>query len=302
MDMEKYDLIIIGAGPAGLTAAIYAARYKLNTLIIGGIIGGLAGEASEIYNFPSHKKIKGFELVKNMIEQVKELGVKINIEEVTSIKKKEGFEVVTNKNKYFAKKIIIASGTKRKKMNIEREDELRGKGVNYCVTCDAALYKDKVVGVVGGGNTALSSATLLSRFAKKVYLSYRRDEFFRADPILVEEVKKDKKIEIIFNSNITKLIGDKKLEEVEIDKGGKKRKLKIDGLFLEIGFMPGSKLAEELNIKMDGNYIIVDKNQKTNINGVFAAGDVTNNPLKQIITACGEGAVAAKSAYNELGK
>ncbi|GBE20059.1 thioredoxin reductase [archaeon BMS3Abin17] len=298
--MEKYDLIIIGAGPAGLTAAIYAARYKLNTLVIGELPGGMAGEASEIYNYPAYKKISGVDLIKNMTEQVKELGAEIKLGEVLDIRKEKEFTVITSKEKYSAKKIIIATGTERKRMNLEREEELKGKGINYCATCDAALYKNKVVGIVGGGDTALSAAVLLSKFAIKVYIIYRRDKFFRAEPSWVKEIEKNKKIIPMFNSNVTKLIGEKKLEEIEISEKGKKSNLKIDGLFFEIGFTPGTKLAEKLKVKMDERYIDVDKNHKTSVQGVFAAGDVTNNPLKQIITACAEGAIAANSAYNEL--
>lgn len=297
--MKIYDLIIIGTGPAGLTAAIYAARYNLDALVIGIIPGGTAGEAYKICNFPSYAETTGVELMTKMINQVKKLGVEIKSEEVLNIEKNADFKVKTNKKEYFAKKIIIAAGLKRRKLIMEREKEFIGKGINYCATCDAGFYKDKIVGIVGGGNSALTSALLSTEFAKKVYIIYRKPRFFRAEPAWVKDVEKNKKIISIFNANITKLKGKDRLESVELDNG---KELKLDGLFVEIGSVPGIGLAEKLKIKTDKNFIKVDKKQRTNISGVFAAGDITDNPLKQIITACGEGAIAANTAYNELGK
>lgn len=229
-----------------------------------------------------------------MIKQINDLGVEVKQEEVIDIK--DSFKIKTNKGEYAAKKIIIATGSKRMKLGVDREDELVGKGVHYCATCDANFYKDKIVGVVGGGNAALTSALLLAKIAKKVYIIYRRDKFSKAEPSWVEDVEKEKKIVPVFNSEVKKLIG-KKLEEVEITDG---KKIKLDGLFVEIGGITNIKLAKLIEIKLDRNYIKVDKNQKTNVEGVFAAGDVTNNPLKQIVTACGEGAVAGFSVFKEL--
>ena len=291
----KYDLIIIGAGPAGLTAALYAARYKVDVLVIGILHGGTATEAHKVCNFPSYENVGGAELMLKMIKQVKNLGVEIKQEEVIEIDRK--FKVVTNKGEYSCKKIIIATGSKRMKLGVEREDELTGKGINYCATCDANFYKDKIVGVVGGGNATLTSALLLAKIAEKVYIIYRKDKFSKAEPMWVEDVKKEKKIFPIFNSEVQKLIGKKKLEEVKVS-GNKK--IKLDGLFVEIGGISNIKLAKLLGIKLDRNYIKVDNEQKTNVEGVFAAGDVTNNPLKQIVTACGEGAVAGFSVFKEL--
>ncbi len=297
--MEKYDLIIIGAGPAGLTAALYASRYKMNFIIIGKIPGGLTNEASKICNFPSYDKISGIELMKRFIEPVKKLGVEIKQEEVLDIKKNKEFEIVTNKSKYSAKKIIFATGSERKKLGIAKEKEFIGKGISYCATCDAGFYKNKVVGIVGGSDAALTSALLLTNFARTVYIIYRKERFFRGDKIWIEEVRKNKKIKPLFNSVITKLIGKEKLEAVEINK---EKKLELDGLFVEVGSTPNIELAEELGVKTEKQQIVTDKQQRTNVKGFFAAGDVTNNSLKQIITACGEGAVAAYSAYRELVK
>ena len=299
---KNYDLVIIGAGPAGLTAALYAARYKLNVLVIGKLQGGTATKAHKICNFPSYENVGGVELMLKMINKVKNLGVEIKQEEVINIKKESFFKIVTNKGEYFSKKIIIATGSNRTKLGIEREDELNGKGINYCATCDANFYKGKIVGVVGGGNAALTSALLLAKIAKKVYIIYRKDKFSKAEPILVEEVKKEKKIFSVFNSEVLKLIGGEKLEEVEIEKKGEIKDLKLDGLFVEIGGVSNIKLAKLLGINLEKNYIKVDEEQKTNVEGVFAAGDVTNNPLKQIVIACGEGAVAGFSVFKDLRK
>ena len=298
--MKTHDLIIIGSGPAGLTASIYAARYKMNFLVIGKNPGGLLGEAYEICNFPSYTKIKGNELMKKIIWQVKEMGVKVKNGEVLKIKKKQkSFELTTNKGKYFAKKIILATGSERKKLGLAGEKKFTGRGLSYCATCDAGFYKDKIAGVVGGSDAALTAALVLANFAKKVYIIYRKNKFFRGDKIWIKEVKKNKKIEPIFNSVVTKLIGKERLKGVELNK---KRRLELDGLFVEVGGIPNIELAEELGIKTENKQIIVDKKQKTNIKDIFAAGDITNNSLKQIITACAEGAVAVNSAYKELVK
>lgn len=292
---EKYDLIIIGAGPAGLSAAIYAARYKLKTLVIGKIPGGLAGEASEVCNYPGFEKTTGMSLMIKIIKQVKDLDVEIKNESVSELKL--GFSVKTNRETYFAKKIIIATGSERKKLGIPGEKEFAGRGISYCATCDAGFYNDKVVGVVGGSDVALTAALLLSKFAKKVYIIYRKEKFGKAEPIWVEQVKNNKKIEPIFNSNILKLIGKDKLTGIKLDN---EKMLELNGLFIAVGSVPNIELAGQIGVKIEGKYIRTDKFQKTNIDGCYAAGDVTNNPLKQIVTACGEGAIAAHSAYEEL--
>jgi len=292
---EKYDVIIIGAGPAGLSAAIYAARYKLKTLVIGKMPGGLATEAPEVQNYPGVEKITGMKLMLKMIAQVKELEVEIKNEEVVELKL--GFEVKTNKSVYSGKKIIIATGSERKKLGVEREKELTGKGISYCATCDAGFYKDKTAGVVGGSDAALTAAILLSKFAKKVYIFYRQAKFFRAEQIWAEQVTKTKNIESIFGSEVVKLNGRERLESVELNSG---KTIELDGLFIEVGSKPNVELVGPLGVKVDGLYIKTNKAQKTNADGVYAAGDVTNNTFKQIVTACGEGAIAAHSAYEEI--
>ncbi len=296
--MNMYDVIIVGSGPAGMNAAVYSGRYLLKTLVLGEMPGGTVAEADTICNFLSYPSINGLELVKKMEEQVKCLGVETKNEKVLEIsKKKDIFNVKTSSGNYSTKKIILATGTKNRKLNLKREKELIGKGVSYCATCDAAFFQDKIVGVVGGGNSAIKAALLLSEYAKKVYIIYRKDKFFRVIPAWAEQIKKNKKIEPIHKANVVGLVGKDKLEAVKLDT---KQELKLDGLFVEIGSAPNNELAKQLGVKLDGEYIKVDKDQKTNVIGVFAAGDVTNTPLRQIITAAGGGAIAAATTFDEL--
>ncbi len=298
MKNKIYDLIIIGAGPAGLTAGIYAQRYLLKSLILGKIPGGMIAEAHKVCNFPTQNNITGFELTQKMKNHLKELEGEIKLEEVTEIKKeKDNFLVKTRKNKYWAKKIIFATGTEKRKLNIKGEKEFLGKGVSYCATCDAGFFKDKIVAVIGGSNSALTAALLLAEYVKKVYIIYRKKEFFRAEPAWRKSVEKQKNIEFKFNSKVIEINGKDKVEELILNN---KKKLKVNGVFIEVGSIPIYSLSEKLKIKNEKGYIIVDKEQKTNIKGIFAAGDVTNNKLKQVITACGEGAIAATTAYEEL--
>ena len=293
-----YDLIIVGAGPAGLTAAIYAARYKLSCLVIAETIGGRAAEAFEIKNFPSYEKISGIELMEKIRKQTECLGVEIKNERVDKIKKeKEYFVVKTTEKDYLAKKIILANGLEKKRLGLEKEDKFLGKGVSYCAVCDAPFFKNKKVAVVGGSDSALAAASLLSRFANKVYIIYRKEKFFRAKPAMVEEVRKNKKIKAIFNVTVTKLLGEERLKAIELSN---KKTIAVDGLFVEIGASPNVKLAKDLGIELENGYIKVDEMQRTNVKGVYAAGDITNRPLKQIITAAAQGAVAATTAYEEL--
>ena len=296
----NYDLVIIGGGPAGYTAAVYAARYKMNTLVIVAEDGGMAATAHQVWNFPSYNQITGFELMQKMKEQVENLKVPIVNETVTSIRKTDSHFIVSTGNgvEYHAKKIIIATGTKRKKLNVPGEEEFYGKGVSYCATCDAAFYKNKKVAVVGGSNSSLTSALLLAEFASEVCIIYRKDKFFRADPAWVEVVEKNKKIKCMFQDNVKEIRGKKFVESLLLESG---KTIAVDGIFIEIGSEPSNLIFRNLGIKSDEkNYIITDGEQKTSINGVFAAGDITNSKLKQIITAAGQGAVAAYSAYMEI--
>jgi thioredoxin reductase (NADPH) len=304
-----FDSIIIGAGPAGLTASIYAARYKLKSLVIGNPIQSMATEAYLIENFPGFKSISGIELIEKMVEQAKNLGVEIIEEEVVEIKKKKikdknEFEVKTKTGKKIrTKTLILALGTEKKRLDVPGEKELLGRGISYCATCDAPLFKDKIVAVVGGANSALMAADLLSSYAKRIYLIYRKKKF-RADPIYQEKIKKNKKIIPILETNIVKINGKDKIERVVLNKKYQKSELlKIDGLVVEIGSEPNTKLISHLKVATDANgYLKIKPDGSTNVAGIFAAGDITtgSNKFRQVITACAEGAVAAFGVYNYL--
>lgn len=299
--MEEYDVIIVGGGPAGLSAAIYAARYKLKTIVLSKTIGGLAATAHKICNFPVFKEIKGYELMQKFTDTVKHLNVPIKYDEVLKLEKEgDKFLVETKKEKIVGKKIIFALGTEHIKLGLTNEARLLGKGVSYCATCDAAFFREKVVGVVGGGDAALTAALLLSEYATKVYIIYRKPEFIRAEPSWVELVEKEKKIESLFNEEIEEIVGEDNLEKIKLKSG---KEIEVEGLFMEIGSKPETELIDHMKIKKDNSgYIVIDKDQKTNIKGLYAAGDITNNNLKQIITASGEGAIAAFNCYKDLKK
>jgi thioredoxin reductase (NADPH) len=298
--MEKiYDLIIIGGGPAGLSAAVYAGRYQLKLAVFSKNMGGLAATAHRICNFPSYNEIKGFELMQRFTKHAEELGAKIIYEEVNKIEKKDSWFIVYNeKEKYKCKKIIFAGGTVRTKLDVPGEGKFLGKGVSYCTTCDGAFFKNKTVCVVGGSDAALTSALLLAEYTDDVYIIYRGNDFKRGDPTWVQSVKNNKKIRIIFNEEIIEILGEKAVEKIKLKSG---KEIKIQGVFIEIGSTPDTHILNPLKVAVDEKgYVIVDKEQKTNIHGLFAAGDATNNKLKQIVTAASEGAVAAYNVYKEM--
>lgn len=296
----EYDVIIIGGGPAGLSAAIYAARYKLKTAVLTKTIGGLASTAHRVCNFPSYKDVNGYELMQKFKDQVEELEVPIIYEGAIRIEKtNKGFCIHTNKSKYKAKKVIFSGGTSRVKLNVEGENKFLGRGVSYCATCDAAFFKEKVVAVVGGSDAALTAALLLAEHAKKVHIIYRGTHFHRGEPSWVELVEKEHKIKVHFEEEILEIIGEKKVDKLKLKSG---KEINLDGVFIEVGSIPEASILNEMAIKMKNGYITTDKYQRTNVEGLFAAGDVTENVLKQIITASSEGAVAAYSAYCELKK
>lgn len=292
------DLIIVGGGPGGLSAAIYAARYKLDTLLITKEIGGDLNKIHLIENYPGYGRISGFELAKKFEEHVKNYNVKIKQDEVVGIRKeKDKFVVNSRKEKFEAKKIILALGSEKRKLNLENEERFLGKGISYCYLCDAPFYKDKIVGIIGGSYSAVRAAVLLMGYAKKLYIICRKDKL-RGDPIENDYVLKNKKVELIKNANVVKLNGDKFLESVKLDNG---KEIKLDGLFIEIGSVPNTALIKEFGIKTDENgFIIVNENKETNIKGVFAVGDVTNTKIKQIIVAAADGAISATNVFYQI--
>ncbi len=294
-----YDLVVIGGGPAGLAASIYAARYMLNTLLISKDHGGAIAEAHLVENYPGYESVSGLELMENFRKQAKKLGVEIKAEEAAGIKKEKDHFLVNNKHK--GKKVLLAVGTTRRKLNVPGEDKFIGKGVSYCATCDAPFYKDKVVGVIGGSNSAARAAQLLSEYAKKVYIIYRREKI-RAEPKICSQIDKNPKIEIINNTNIKEVKGDKFVDSVVFGSG---EVFMLAGLFIEVGSVPAVALPKELGVKLDDEgYIIVDEGMRTSIEGVYAAGDITtgSNKWRQVITACSEGGIAASSAYLDIKK
>lgn len=329
-----YDLIIIGGGPAGISASIYAARYKINFVLITETLGGWLNEIDKIENYPGFKSISGFELIEKYEEQLAYLEAPILRQNVIDIKRadKKKFIIKTNTNEeYKANTIIIASGSKKQLLNIPGEKELLGRGVSYCAICDAMFFKEKTVAVAGGANSAVSAALHLSKIAKKVYLIYRK-ETLRADKALIDNLKNTPNIEIIYNTNILKINGVEKVESVALDNpyyhakttsrdiapknknnemqataravaSDNKNILKLDGVFIEIGLIPITELVGDIGVELDNkNQIKVNDKCYTNVEGVFAAGDATNGQgeLKQFVTALASGAIAVTSANKYL--
>ncbi len=305
LPFSAQDLIILGAGPAGLTASIYASRYKINHIVIGNIFGGSVSEAHLIENWPGEKSIKGSDLIMKFYDHAKSLGAEVIQEKVVSIEKVDSkFTIRTDSNKaYKAKSILIALGTSHRKLNIPGEDEFLGKGVSYCAVCDGMFFKNKITAVVGGSNSAAMAALMLSEHSSKVYMIYRRASL-RCEPVMAERLEKNPRVEIIYNTNVTRVLGDKNVEFVEIDNEYKgSNKIKVDGLFIAIGLIPSTSLVKSLGVEVnEDNYIVIDQSGATNIEGVYAAGDITNgsNGLHQIVTAAAEGAIAVASVYKYL--
>lgn len=300
-----YELAIIGAGPAGYTAAIYAVRAGIKPIIfdkIGG--GGLASFSPKIENYPGFESISGMDLMDKMQKHALKY-TKINfMEEIKKITKtNDVFNIETTNDKYTVKALILCTGTEYRKLDIAGEKELQGKGVSYCATCDGYFFKDKIVGVIGGGNTAVIESIYLKQIGcKDVYIIHRRDQL-RAEKAYKNEAKK-KGIKIIYNTHVEAILGKDKVEFLELHdlKMDKKTKLSVDGVFVSVGEEPQNKLAKDLGIKLDEKgYIIVDQEQRTNVKGVYAAGDITGG-LRQIVTACAEGAIAALATTEILGK
>jgi thioredoxin reductase (NADPH) len=301
--IEHYDILILGAGPAGLTASLYATRYNLKTAVVAKSLGGTASLAGNIENWPGFFG-SGLELMRKFHEQAEKFGARFLEAEVANVKKDDnGFVLEIGDKEIHGKALIICLGTEHKKLDIPGEKEFLGKGVSYCATCDGLFFKNKNVAVIGGADSAAKAALYLSDIAKKVHILYRREQM-RCEPVSFEKIKKKENIEIHCFSNPIKIIGNKKVEKVEVeqaelDKKPKRFILDIEGVFIEIGATPVVEIIKNLGIKLDeASQIITDKSAKTNVRGVFAAGDGTNNILKQVVVAAGEGAVAAKSAYD----
>jgi len=306
---KNYDFIILGAGGSGLAGAMYAARLDLKTLVLGTShgtelpIGGVITTTDVVENYPGFIRLHGMDLAKKIEEHTRSYDlVTIKKEKAIKVEKsKQGFIVTSAKNKYSGKTILFATGTKWRKLpeNVKGSKEFENKGISYCALCDSPLFKNKIVGVVGGSDAAAKDTLLLSKYAKKVYIIYRGEKI-HPEPINLERIEKSDKIEIINNTNITEIKGDEIVKSVILDKPYKNSKeLEIDGVFVAIGHIVLSDLAKTLGVKLNnkGEIIINHKTSETNIKGVFAAGDVTDKPFKQLITGVADGCTAAYSAY-----
>ncbi len=299
---DEYDVIIIGGGPSGSTAAIYLGRYARKTLVISKDFGSL-GSAGEIENWPGTLSISALELFNNFQNHAKEYGVDFILSEVQDIKKnKNGFLVKVDGKEIISKTLILANGTVHKKLEIPGEEEFLGRGVSYCATCDGMFFKRKKVTIIGGADSAAKSALYLSNICEKVTIIYRKSSL-RCENIYMERIKNKKNIEIIYDAVPVEIIGKEKVEKIKIKNNNKEQIIETDGIFIEIGTLPCKKMSDCLNVEVnDNNYIKVDKSMRTNIEGVFAAGDITDGPLKQIITSSSDGAIAAYSAHEYLQK
>lgn len=299
--MKKYDVIIIGGGAAGLTAAIYTGRKKLKTALITIDVGGQSMLTDRMENYPGFESISGPELMAKLQSQAGKFGTEFVMGEVIKINKKgDLFNVLLgNKKKYSSKAIILASGKTARMLGVPGEDKFLGKGVSTCATCDANFFHGKTVAVVGGGNSAFDAVELLNKFAKKIYLVHRSKKF-RADEVTVDKVKKMKKVQILSNSFPMEIRGDKFVKGLVIkDKKGKKE-LKVDGVFVEIGYELKTDFLKGLVKRNRVGEIIIDDRSRTSLKGFFAAGDVTSVPYKQAIISAGEGAKAGLEAYKYI--
>jgi len=293
-----YDTIIIGSGCAGLGAAIYARRFEMNILALGDLEGGTITQTHLVENYPGFKSLSGFELAKNLIDHAKSLNAELKIVKVSSIEKIDDiFHVKTDNETFETKAIIIATGTEHRKLDVPGEKEFKNRGVSYCATCDAPFFREKIVAIVGGSDSAVKESLVLAKHAQKVYIIYRGEKL-RAEPINIKRMESKQNIELICCTNILEILGNGKVEKIKLDSN---KELDIDGVFIEIGRLPRSQLAKELGCELNTvNEIKIDRFARTNVSGVFAAGDVTNADWKQAITGVAEGAHAANQAFEFL--
>ena len=297
-----YDVLIIGAGPAGLTAAIYACRAEKRTLVLEAkTYGGQIINTPDIANYPVAPGISGFDFATTLYNQAKDLGAEVKFEKVTEVRDGDVKTVVTPKNTYEAKTVIVATGAENRKLGVEGEDKLIGRGISYCATCDGNFFRKKVVAVAGGGNTAVEDALYLADLAEKVYLIHRRDAF-RADAALVSKLKERDNVELVLNANVTKLIYEQRLQGVEVtDKlTGETKVLDVAGLFVAVGQVPENQnFAQLIDLDASG-YAIAGEDCLTKVPGIFVAGDNRVKDVRQLITAASDGAVAATAAIKYL--
>lgn len=297
-----YDVVIIGAGPAGLSASIYACRGGLKVAIIENkSVGGQAQTAADIQNYPGIKSTSGFDLCYAMMNQCMEFGAEFVFDSIASVSLIGETKAISlaNGKTVETKNVIIASGANARKLGVPNESKFIGKGVSYCATCDGAFFKGKTVAVIGGGNTAAEDALYLEKLAKKVYMVHRRDAL-RADDILVKRLEKSN-VEIVWDSVVENLGGEDKITQLTLKnvKTNTLTTISVDGVFVAIGQTPNSQGFENISLS-SGGYIIADENMHTNIGGVYAVGDVREKSLRQVVTACADGAIAANAIVNGI--
>lgn len=292
-----YDVIIIGSGMAGMTAGIYATRRELKTLIVASELGGQMAKNLDIENWPGEDHISGAILAQKMQKQVQKFGAEFKYEFVKNVVQSDKiFDVKTSSNSFQAKTVILAFGKTPRKLGVPGEDKFIGKGISYCVTCDGPFFKGKDVAIVGGGNSALDATLVMSKIATKVYLIHRRNEF-RAEELTIDKVKNTANIEVITPANVIHALGQDKLEQIKLDNG---RTLDVSAMFIEVGAVVDDSIVHKLVKTDDKKQIITDVNQMTSIPGIFAAGDLSDSPYKQLVVAAGEGAIAALSAHKYI--
>lgn len=298
--MKIYDVIIIGAGPAGMTASIYTSRANLTTLMLEKKFpGGQMLSTGEIENYTGYDEISGPELSEKMFNHSKKFGTEFDFGEIIDIELSGNYKIVkTSDKEYKCKSVIIATGTEARLLNIEGEAEFSGKGVSYCAICDGAFFRNKNVVVIGGGDSAVEEALYLSNLAKEVTVIHRRDQL-RAEKILQERAFSKENIKFIWDSIPKKISGEKKVSHITIEnvKTNEQTEINADGIFIYIGMIPQTDIFKKLNILDDRNYVVTDKNLSTSIPGVFCAGDARQKEIRQVITAASDGSIAAQSAY-----
>ena len=290
-----YDLIIVGGGLAGITAAIYAARKEMNFILIAPELGVEIQNTPSVENWPGIKNIDGRELAENYAEHMKSLGVKVIEDEVTEVKKGAFFTVKTYENSYESKTVIWATGSKYRELGAKGEQEFKSRGVTYCSICDGPLFKNKIVAVIGAGNNGLTSTIYMADIAKKVYLINKNPQI-KGDAILAEKIINNTKIEIINMAKVTEIKGEKLVQSITFDSG---QELDVQGVIINVGYTPITAPIKEI-VELENGYLATNQKQMTKTEGLFAAGDVVNNPYKQLAISAGQGCAAALGVYDYL--
>lgn len=293
-----YDLIIIGSGVSGMAAAIYAGRFEMKTLVIGELPGGTITKTHMVENYPGYKRLSGYELAGHLQEHVADIGVEIKqgkIEKISRKDEKSFFTLTTSSGEnYQTKTVLLATGTEHRELNVPGEKEFKNHGVSYCATCDGPFFRNKVVAIAGGSDSAVKESLLLAKYAKQVYIVYRGEEV-RAEPINKKRMAEATNIEVINNTNIIEILGEQTVNKIKFDTG---KELECHGVFIEIGRTARTELAAQINVNLNQKgEVIINKASKTNIAGFYAAGDCTNTDWKQAIIGVAEGCMAAYSAY-----